>query len=228
MGTISDAPVKTLILDLDETLVHTWADPAFVEEYKIYSTPDLYYKFHPIGEPAVAYSFTIDGTPCWGLYRPYLYEFLAFASEYFDNVLIWSAGIREYVYEIVRRIFVDTGITCPRLILSRDQCATYNGTYHKPISVVTTMLESRYYETFTIDPDNTLVVDDREYTFMANPDNGILIPPFAPEPTLEGLLDRSDDALYKLQRWLDNPRVRNSTNLAALKKDEIFSRSLKS
>lgn len=224
---------KTLILDLDETLVHSWENPDFLELYEIYSNPEVYRKFHPTGSMQIAYSMILD-LPCgqsriWGLYRPYMYEFLHFAKNYFDNTFIWSAGAQSYVQEITRQIFLESGMIPPKLTWSRDKCLNYQGYYHKPISELLLDISNRPFSQLKIDPKSTLILDDKLYTFMQNPQNGILINEYYPGryrhekyPRIEDLLDRSDNALLKLINWLDKPEVRNCLDVRNLDKTRIF------
>ena len=224
---------KTIILDLDETLVHSYEDIDFLEKYEIYSNPEVYHKFHPIGSNPIAYSVSIepsnDPKQIWGLYRPYMYEFLTFAKGYFDNIIIWSAGVHSYVEELVRLIFLESGMIPPKLVWSRDKCSTYKNFYHKPISDLIVDISTRPFSQLKIDPNSTLILDDKEHTFIQNPQNGILIECFSPGknrpkgiPYLEDLLDRSDNALLKLMNWLKKPEVRTSTDVRSLDKTRIF------
>lgn len=224
---------KTLILDLDETLVHSYENAHFLETYGIYSDPTVYRKFHPVGSPQIAYSMLLDvngsQNRIWGLHRPYLYEFLSFCSDYFDNILVWSAAIDIYVKEITRQIFLEAGLRPPRLSWSRDKCSNYRGLYHKPISDIDAELKNRPYVTFTIDPKKTLILDDKHHTFMMNLDNGVLVPCFHPGknrpdkiPTLDDLLDRSDNALMQFKQWLQRPEVQNAEDVRLLDKTNIF------
>lgn len=225
---------KTLILDLDETLVHSWENPQFLEAHKIYYDPTVYRKFHPVGSHQIAYSMLLDVAPgkqsrIWGLHRPHLYEFLTFASEYFDSIILWSAGLRDYVEEINKGIFLEAGLRPPKVVWSRENCANYQGLYHKPIFSLVTDLANRPFTTFQIDPRWTLIVDDKIHTFKENPQSGILIPPYHPGkdnlgkvPSLNDLLDRSDNALLKLKAWLERPEVRDAPDIRSVDKSNIF------
>lgn len=77
-----------LVLDLDETLVHTFDN--FESFYKIKESlsPQLKRRL---------YSFRLDGEFYWGIKRPYLDEFLKFSNNYFTKVGVWSAGVKENV-----------------------------------------------------------------------------------------------------------------------------------
>lgn len=224
---------KTLILDLDETLVHSWENASFLELYEIYSDPEIYRKFHPTGSPAIAYSMVLKfpqgQNRIWGLYRPHMDKFLLFAKNYFDNILVWSAAVEEYVQEIVRQKFLESGMVPPKLVWSRNKCSNYQGYYHKPISELLLDISNRPFSKLKIDPKSTLILDDKVYTFMQNPQNGVLIDPFSPGkdrpneiPTLGDLLDRSDDALLKFMNWLERPEVRNCDDVRNLDKTHIF------
>jgi TFIIF-interacting CTD phosphatase-like protein len=165
----------------------------------------------------------------WGLHRPHLYEFLRFASEYFDNILVWSAGIRPYVDEITKQIFLESGLRSPKIVWARDNCFNYQGLYHKPIAEIINELSQRPYTTFKVDPKWTLVVDDKSHTFMQNPHNGILITPYRPGddrpgkiPLMEDLLDRSDTALLQLKQWLEHPEIRDVQDIRTVDKTIIF------
>jgi len=225
---------KTLILDLDETLVHSWENPSFLDRYRIYEDPQIYRRFHPTGSHQIAYSMFLEmpngkTNRIWGLHRPHLYEFLSFASQYFDNILVWSAGIRPYVDEIAKQIFLESGLKSPKLVWARDNCSNYQGFYHKPISEVVDELASRPYTTFRVDPRWTLVVDDKSHTFMQNPQNGVLITPYFPGndrsdrvPTMDDLLDRSDTALLQLKNWLQLPEIQSAQDIRTVNKTRIF------
>lgn len=224
--TLSRRP-KTLILDLDETLVSSYENPNFIDEYKIYSFPEIYHQFHY--PSPITYSVSLinhEGTNhIWGLHRPYLHEFLTYIEPYFDNIIVWSAGVEDYVLYITHDIFYNFGHQMPKIIWSRNNCAkTDDDLFHKPIKFVTKAVEVNQY--IQIDPQLTLVIDDRGHTFRENPHNGILIPPYRPgkrkNPTLDDLLDRSDIALLQLMKWLESPEVKYATDYRVLDKSKIF------
>lgn len=224
---------RTIVYDLDETLVHSWENPTFLDSYQIYTDPKVYRHFHPMGNHSIAYSMIIDmnGHPnrIWGLHRPHLHEFLNFANNYFDNAIVWSAGIVPYVEEITKQIFLESGLNPPKLVWSRNRCSKYQDLYHKPISEINAELSTRPYQTFTIDPKSTLILDDKQHTFMSNPSNGVLCPLFFPgrnrpnrTPTMDDLLDRSDKSLLQFKEWLEKPEVMNAEDVRNLDKTKIF------
>lgn len=224
---------RTLIYDIDETLCHSWENASFLETYQIYTDPKVYRNFHPKGSPSIAYSMMLDmnghQNRIWGLHRPHLYECLSFCGQYFDNIIVWSAGIVPYVEEITKQMFLESGLNPPKLVWARNKCSKYQDLYHKPISEINAELETRPYQTFKIDPKSTLILDDKQHTFMNNPGNGVLIDIYSPGrhrpnriPTMEDLLDRSDTSLLKFMAWLERPEVRNCEDVRNLDKSKIF------
>ena len=98
-----------IVLDIDATLVHTHGD---IEEFKmldVYNdSTKLKYrrklynmKLYDVG----LFPGTGSVTKLAGIYRPYLKEFLDFCFEYFDNVVIWSAGKKKYVEKMCQIMF---------------------------------------------------------------------------------------------------------------------------
>lgn len=226
---------KTLILDLDETLVHSYENPSFVDWYHIYSDPAIYRRFHPVGTQQICYSMFLDlkstGSPhrIWGLTRPHLYDFLHFAGEYFTNIMVWSAGTSPYVNEITQNIFLESGLPPPKVVWHRDHCSKYKDMYHKPIYELVNDIAKRSHSTLKMDPSWTLIVDDKSHTFMENPNSGVLIPAYFPGemrsnkiPLMEDLLERSDTALLKLKNWLELSEVKSCSDIRDLDKTKIF------
>ena len=224
---------RSIILDMDECVIHSYENPQFLDALEIYINPSTYRLLHPLGSQSLSYSMLLDingnQSRIWGMYRPHLFEFLAFAGEYFDNIIVWSAGIVPYVEEIVKQMFLESGLRPPKLVWARNRCAEYKGLFHKPISEIEAELATRPYQTFTLDPKTTLIIDDKQHTFMSNPNNGVLIPVYSPGkenkgriPTLNNLLDRSDDCLLKFMSWLQRPEVMNCEDIRLLDKTHIF------
>lgn len=228
---------RSIVLDLDENLLHSYENPQFLDTLEIYKNPTIYRMFHPLGSQSLSYSMLLDinghQSRIWGIYRPHLFEFLAFAGHYFDNIIVWSAGIVPYVEEITKQIFLESGLQPPKLVWARNKCAIYKDRnqelYHKPISEIEAELATRPYQTFSLDPKSTLVMDDKQHTFLSNVSNGVLTPVYSPGkqnpgriPTLSDLLDRSDDCLLKFIKWLETDEVRNCEDVRLLNKTHIF------
>ncbi len=217
--------MTTLIIDLDETLVHSYESPTFLDGLRIYSDPQIFRDFH---RKVKTYSINLEkngvGVKIWGIFRPHTKEFLDFVYKYFDHVVIWSAGSNLYVQEIVDQMVKDFEIPHGKVIWSREKCQRHAGNFHKPIAQLGDDLKNRYYTDFRITPEKTLVLDDKVYTFMDNPQNGVLIPPFHPGeyPDLQALMDTSDHALLDFMKWLSTDEVQKATDYRVLQKDKIF------
>ena len=100
-----------IILDIDETLVHTCEDMNQFHSLRIFTDPKM------IGLRRRSYVVTLDDvverrgagvkTQLWGVTRPHLEEFLIFCFSYYRVVAVWSAGKTKYVQAIVDHIFRD-------------------------------------------------------------------------------------------------------------------------
>ena len=228
-----------LVLDLDESLVHTSDDMNLLKRLGIMTNPSLlelrkrtytikYNRSGSLWPRRLPNSKTPrSGTPeeeaevnLWGTMRPHLKEFLVFCFSYFRVIAVWSAGQQKYVSAIVDIIFRD--VSEPQFIYSYDECVSADGYLRKPI--IKMMLdepELSRYMTF----GNTFFIDDRKSVFRNNPENGIQIPKYQPPLTISGL--RSDDlALLQLIHWLKTPEVMTSTDIQTLDKSKIFTTSL--
>jgi len=180
----------TLVLDLDETLLHS--DDATEEALAAFDRkPD----------------YRVPGTSMVGWLRPHLKEFLEYAFDNFD-VIVWTAGSKEYADVVVPEAFRRHGVPMPRRVLSADDCVPrlentgwycYEKARYKPLP----KLWQR-----GLSHKNTLIVDDRADTASDNIANLILMPAFL----------RDDDRLRQLQRWLERNDVPRRKNLATLDK----------
>ncbi len=206
---------KVMVLDLDETLVHS-SDDKTLSQYINLNDPDIarrYYnlKFRDPNHGQVE---------LWGMYRPGMKEFLNFCNEYFQCVVVWSAGTPHYVKAIVDDIFKD--IDPPKLVYARDKCVKYEDLLIKPLD----MIINENPEIFRCGLDRVYVLDDRETTFsLTNPGNAIHIPVFSPKIGDE-TMGRNDAALDHVMNWLMNPHVRNVDDIRTLKKCNIFNQPL--
>lgn len=211
---------KCIVLDLDLTLVSTQENTDSIKSLKILTDPSL------LALRRRSYYSTIDdlnapgtGTRLdyWGVTRPHLNEFLMFCFSYFRIVAVWSAGQRPYVEGIVDHIFKD--IRPPHVIFTHDDVI------EEPGPVIIKPLERMFnsnpllqkYMTF----ENTFALDDNITTFRDNPDNGILIPPYEPAPSVNAM-SRDDPALLQLKAWLLQPEVVHSLDVRTLDKTAIF------
>jgi len=216
------AMTKTcIILDLDLTLISTQDSIDSLYDLKIMSDPNLlelrrrtYHltiDYVEKNEPPSIYHF-------WGVTRPYLEDFLKFCFSYFNIVAVWSAGTRPYVEAIVDHIFKDLYPIKPHIVFTRDDCVkNAKGKYEKPLIK---MIESHPILQQHMTLENSLALDDTPVTFKQNPDNGVQIPAYEPELTIEALSE-DDDTLLRLKNWLLRHDVIHSP-VHILNKEEVF------
>lgn len=207
-----------LVLDMDETLLHTFHHIRDLHELDMFNPTNVaciplrksVYKID-LPRPDGGYD------EYWGMYRPYLTEFLKFANEFFDNIIIWSAGTTDYVHDIIRKMFRDH--ESPSAVLTRPHCVQDKDFIEKPIEKISDICNM--YQ--NVDLSNTLIVDDRETAYSdSNPENGIMIPPFEPEPTIKGMC-KDDIALLQLQLWFELMHLKYPrADVRALDKSRIF------
>lgn len=164
---------KCIVLDLDETLIHSKPGNITKKSSKV-----------PI------HNINIEGDMWSVIERPHLKDFVNFIYKYFDLVIIWSAGTYEYVHAICKLIFPYYD-EC--IVYTRDDCINENGNYIKPLIE----LEKNEYLLSPIMNLRTMfVVDNLDDTFVKNVSNAIHIPNFEPEPS--DLPKIHDVALLKL------------------------------
>lgn len=213
---------KCIVLDLDETLVHSNDDIDLLKSLSIMTDPkliDLRNRTYEISMDDVVYRKG-EGikTEMWGIVRPHVKEFLIACFSYFKVVAVWSAGKKKYVEAIVDFLFKD--IKRPHIVYSRDECErTTENVLTKPIEK---MIKNEPGLSKYMSLDNTFIIDDRKSVYEGpNPNNGIQIPPYAPDFNIRTM--RNDDtALKQLMTWLLRPDVMSSENVRELNKDDIF------
>lgn len=164
---------KCIVLDLDETLIHSKANTLTKKGSKV-----------PI------HHINIEGDPWTVIERPHLKDFINFIHKYFDLVIVWSAGTYEYVHAICRLIFPYYD-EC--IIYTRDDCVYENGNYIKPLIELE---KNEYLLSPIMNLRTMIVVDNLGDTFVKNVSNAIHIPNF--EPEMSELIQIRDVDLLRL------------------------------
>ncbi len=218
---------KCIVLDLDETLVHSYAENNSYDldallDLKIFTDPtniDLRERTYKITIDDVVHKRgTGNKTEMWGILRPHVKEFLIACFTYFKIVIVWSAGRRNYVHAIVDNLFKD--IKRPVVVFTYDDIEKLpNGTLIKPLNkLIETVPGLKKYMSLK----NTFILDDRSSVFYEpNPYNGIVIPAYKPAFNLRSLRN-NDVALKQLIKWLMRPEVVNCDDIRTLDKNKIF------
>ena len=175
---------KIIILDIDQTLI---------QSKRINSKT----KFGELGD------FNICNNGYTIYKRPYVDNFIEWCFNNFDGVIVWSAGTKDYVYDIVRHLFKST--YKPTMVLTKDSCTTDE--YHKDVSILDIKLKD-----FGINLDTSEIyfVDDIPCRIKnLKPQNIIPIKPYCTRRhvyrnrTFSG--DR-DDHLLKIKKMSYNIR----------------------
>lgn len=204
-----------LILDLDSTLVHSNTDIDQLKILQIATNPqntdlrDRIYSFDLVD--AVGTPGTGSVSRMWGVFRPYLFDFIDFAHQYFDKVIVWSAGQYKYVHAVTDVVF---NTQYPSVVKTYEDCIMSKHSIFKPLSKLCS-------QDNICDLSKLIAIDDRADTFSQNKDNGILIPPYEPEFTREGIM-KSDISLLQLMYWFLLPEVRSASDIRKLDKSSIF------
>ncbi|XP_037714816.1 CTD nuclear envelope phosphatase 1 [Drosophila subpulchrella] len=168
---------KTLILDLDETLVHS-----------CYSDPDTHdnvgCNLLPEGaQPDYVLSVTIEGVEpiAFRVFkRPHVDEFLEFVSKWYD-VVIYTASLEVYAAQVVDLLDAGRGMMPRRFY--RQHCRNSTPLIAKDLTLVNP------------DMSGTLIIDNSPYAYRDFPDNALPIKTF--------IYDPGDTELLKLLPFLD-------------------------
>lgn len=208
-----------IVLDLDETLVHTFDTISDSKANAIREDPDYIRVRDRIYMIDVNDPFTRKGEGhhiyMWGIIRPHAKEFLDFCFEYFKVVAIWTAGTKSYAKEIVTELAKRTSE--PNIVYSKDECVDSSG--HCSFKDLAKMIAEC---NATMNLSNTFIVDDRLDNFIPNPNNGILIPPYEVYSNKQSILSDNDDMLLRLIKWFKKDEVVNSNDIRKLDKSNIF------
>lgn len=210
-------PEYGIVLDLDETIIHTYPN---TEGYKkLYSeNRKLFNKLSNSGTiNVINYDFgDVNDDRLWFIVRPGLKEFLKALDKYFTKVIIWSAGTKEYVDDVVDIIF--DNLTPPDKIYSRkDLLNKRDGSFEKPLRKI-------FRDIKTLNLSNTLIIDNLESNFVySNKYNGISIPHF--QPTINEIISNNgvnDRALFDLVDWFNDVEFNDDRDVREMEKRFIF------
>jgi hypothetical protein len=217
---------KNIVLDIDATLVHTHGDMDDFKMLRIYGNDEQLDMRKKVYNMRIIDVSDVPGegevTDLAGIYRPYLREFLEFGFSYFDNIVIWSAGKKKYVEKMCEYMFPLK--KQPILIFNYDDCeGDENNLIIKPLDKIYNHPACKG----KLFPENTFVLDDRSETYSMNKRNGIQIPEFESDMSVEDICNHPDVEFLKLMSWMSTKEVRESDDVRKLNKKNIFSRNLK-
>lgn len=202
---------KHLVLDLDETLVHTFESGVELDKF-----------VEGLENKNRLRNFTLPGlsNTFWTYVRPHVETFLKGVFEEFDTVGVWSAGAYDYVHAIVAMIFPKD--LKPAYIMTRNDC---NEMRFVPGESVCRFkpLENVYQrmKKWGLNERNTIIVDDRKDICAINCLNNVQIPAFYMNS--ENYEEAEEDAsLLILLKWFKSQTFRNSKDVTYLKGKSPF------
>ena len=167
---------KLLLLDLDETLIHSEIRDKnnYYILNKLKDSTNCYHKIFSYYEDNYIYYFDI-------FFRPYLFDFLHEMQSYFD-LGIFTASSKGYADTILNYIDPENKIFKYRLY--REACISIqNYVFIKDLRII------RNYE-----PSNVILIDNSLYSFINQPKNGMIFYSF--------YWDNKDDQLIKARNFL--------------------------
>jgi len=205
---------KHLILDIDETLIHTFSPednfPSFITDLTDEQKKRVYIlEFN-------------DGQVLAGYIRPHVEYFLNTSFDEFESVAVWSAGTHYYVHSIVDRVFglLDSPLSKPKFVMTRKHCNELKLKYdnsmcrYKPLEII-------YWRDSNHNESNTIIIDDRHDICALNCMNNIRIPAFDMNHlNFETML--GDDSLKKLADWFKTDEFRKEKDVRLLKRKSPF------
>lgn len=158
--------LPTIVLDLDNTIIFPVSKKPEIESHEI----TIKYN----GKEQII----------WFIERPFLQEFLDELNDKFE-IIVFTAGIREYASEVLKKIDSKNRI---KYVLDRRFCTLIEKSErNQDIYIKNLKILGR-------DLNKTIIIDDRKYSYILNPENGHCIPAFNGEI--------NDTALLKLKNYL--------------------------
>eukprot|EP00927_Polykrikos_kofoidii_P027969 TRINITY_DN24497_c0_g1_i8.p1 TRINITY_DN24497_c0_g1~~TRINITY_DN24497_c0_g1_i8.p1 ORF type:complete len:690 (+),score=118.34 TRINITY_DN24497_c0_g1_i8:225-2072(+) len=143
-----EAPLWTLVLDLDETLVHCNRGRGGAVEAARASTADMFVEFD-------------DMPPLGGVhFRPFVNVFLEVAARSFELV-IFTASQKRYADKVIDALDPTGAFISYRLY--RQHCTEFRGAFFKELELLGRPLSE------------CILVDNSPISLACNPDNGVLI-----------------------------------------------------
>lgn len=187
-------PDTILVLDLDETLLHTRTsgeESVFesIKESKKTASANgdrmFQIRYNHVDKAGAVSSHKIDS-----ILRPGIDEFIDFVTTpgMFAQVVVWTAAEKTYAESAVEQIFADKP-----LLWSRENCIPHGEVRSKPLMLLANHLKC--------DPRRILIIDDADYSVAHNQHHGIQVPAYNP---VTGA-DAEDRVLFQLIDFFKSP-----------------------
>jgi Dullard-like phosphatase family protein len=160
LGSNPQKPKKTLLLDLDETLVHS----------TIKRPPRSHFNLHVCLGRVPAEFFVIK--------RPFVDQFLEQVCKWY-NVYIFTAGVKDYAGPLLEKLDKTKLITGN---FFRDSCTLRRDTTGLDYYV-------KEFSRIRMDPSQSIIIDNQPISYSLNKDSAIPIAHFFDDPHDEALVD---------------------------------------
>ncbi|XP_053574414.1 CTD nuclear envelope phosphatase 1 isoform X1 [Bombina bombina] len=179
---LSQVKRKVLVLDLDETLIHSHHDGVLRPTVRPGTPPDFILKVSRSASPPPQLLVVIDKHPVRFFVhkRPHVDFFLEVVSQWYELV-VFTASMEIYGSAVADKLDNNRGILRRRYY--RQHCTLELGSYIKDLSVVHNDLSS------------VVILDNSPGAYRSHPDNAI--------PIKSWFSDPSDTALLNLLPMLD-------------------------
>ena len=180
---------KTLILDLDETLVHSSFKP--INYNNVLLKPDIF----------LSIDFRGNTHNVYVLKRPYIHEFLKEMNKIF-NIIIFTASIKEYANPLLNML--DREKVIKRRLFREDCCRGTTGKFIKDLKILNMNLK------------DLILVDNNPISYSYNICNGIPIKTWHYDKTDQELiklipvlrfLSNVNDVRDYIPKFVDNDEI---------------------
>ena len=206
---------RCVVLDLDETFVHTISETKKDWELaKSLATEETNKRLYTIED---------ENKFMWGVIRPYHTEFLDACYSNFDIVGVWSAGTKLYVDDIVEYIFKSNGYE-PHFIWSRTDCDNIYDKDYEDTRILYKPLNKLYYNFEELNKYNTIIVDDNTEVCSKNSLNHILISKWKPKITE---INKEDNVLLFYAEWMNSLDYDDYDSMKDIPLPKISSKNIK-
>lgn len=214
---------KSLLLDLDETLIHTFLcgsnintlleklnNLGIYDDESLMSIQKRVYKINLLDPDTPSGTGEMYG--CVGIFRPHCIEFLIHCFKNFNKVGIWSAGKKKYVHSIAKILESLTQFKF-HVIYTYDDCeVNENGIIYKPIQKL--LKNNPNFGHIS----KVFIIDDRKSTMKDNKDNGIIIKQYKPNISIKSLLEQ-DTELLKIINYFNSEKLDHHDDVRKLEKN---------
>jgi hypothetical protein len=198
---------QAIILDLDQTLVHTLDNK---DEWKKFKETAI--KTNDQDLLNRLYEIKVDDQLICGVMRDHIHEFISYIYSRFSIIGIYSAGSCSYVHAITSLLFNDRELD---FIYARDKCVS---TIHPTEGeILSKPLQSLWNKIPGMNQKNTWMVDDRHDVTIYNQLNHVHVVDYQYN-------NKQDTCLLELISFFNRPEITYTTDIQSIlhSKNNLF------